>query len=85
MVYGGFGKKVAFIRPVIERVHFVHGQIGNPGCMQVEIGDLETTAMLPFVGHFRTLWTRVFEAFLPRSLPGERFCFTAELLASNIY
>src|SRR5271170_4048858 len=85
MVYGGFEKKLAFIQPVIERVHFLHGRIGNPGCMQVDIGDLENAATLPFVDHFRTLWTRVFDAFLRRSSPGERFCFTAELLASNIY
>ncbi len=85
MVYGGFEKKLAFIQPVIERVHFLHGRIGNPGSMQVDIGDRETAATLPFVAHFRTLWTRVFEAFLRRRSPGERFCFTAELLASNIY
>jgi hypothetical protein len=85
MVYGGFEKKVAFIQPVIERVHFLHGRVGNSGCMQVDVGDLESAATLPFVDHFRTLWTQVFEAFLRRSPPGERFCFTAELLASNIY
>jgi len=85
MVYGDFDKKVAFLQPVIERVHFLHGRIGNPGCMQVDIGDLESAATLPFVEHFRTLWTRVFEAFLRRSSPDERFCFAAELLASKIY
>jgi hypothetical protein len=53
--------------------------------MQVDIGDLKSAAMLPFVDHFRALWTRVFEAFLRRGSPDERFCFTAELLASNIY
>jgi hypothetical protein len=25
------------IEPVIERVHFLHGRIGNPGCMQVDV------------------------------------------------
>ena len=84
MVYGGFEKKLAFIQPVIERVHFLHGRIGNPGCMQVDVGDLESAAMLPFVRHFRTLWTQVFEAFLRRSST-DPFCFTAELLASKIY
>jgi sugar phosphate isomerase/epimerase len=85
MVYGGFENKLAFIQPVIERVHFVHGRIGNPGCMQVDIGNMENASRLPFVAHFRTLWTQVFTAFLRRSLPGESICFTTELLASNIY
>jgi sugar phosphate isomerase/epimerase len=31
MVYGGFERKLAFIQPVIERVRFIHGRIGNPG------------------------------------------------------
>ena len=39
MVYGGFENKLEFIRPVLERVGFIHGRIGNPGCMQVDIGD----------------------------------------------
>ena len=85
MVYGGFENKLAYIQPVIERVHFIHGRIGNPGCMQVDIGDLENASKLPFVAHFRTLWTRVFDTFLRRSLPGESICFTPELLAPEIY
>ena len=85
MVYGGFEKKLAFIQPVIERVHFLHGRIGNPGCMQVDVGDLESAAKLPFVAHFRLLWTQVFQAFLQRRSPDESFCFTAELLAANVY
>lgn len=85
MVYGGFETKLAFIQPVIERVHFLHGRIGNPGCMQVDIGDLESSAKLPFVQHFRTLWKQEFTAFLRRSSPGQSFCFTAELLAPQIY
>jgi len=85
MVYGGFEKKLAFIQPVIERVHFLHGRIGTPGCMQVDVGDLENAAKLPFVGHFRELWTQVFTAFLRRSSPGASFRFAVELLASKIY
>ena len=85
MVYGGFETKLAFIQPVIERVHFLHGRIGNPGCMQVDIGDLERSSKLPCVQHFRTLWKQVFTAFLWRSSPGQSFCFAAELLAPHIY
>lgn len=85
MVYGDFEKKAAFIQPVIERVHFLHGRIGNPGCMQVDIGEIDHARELPYVRHFQALWTKVFAAFLRRSQPGESFIFTTELLASNVY
>ena len=85
MVYGGFEKKLSFIQPVIERVHFVHGRIGNPGCMQVDVGSMENASTLPFVAHFRMLWTQVFAAFLRRSSAQDSICFAVELLASNIY
>ena len=85
MVYGNFEKKAAIIQPVIERVHFLHGRIGNPGCMQVDIGEIDHARELPYVRHFQTLWTKVFAAFLRRSQPGESFIFTTELLASNVY
>ena len=39
MVYGGFENKMEFFRPVLGRIGFLHGRIGNPGCMQVDIGD----------------------------------------------
>ncbi len=52
MVYGGFEKKLSFIQPVIERVYFLHGRIGNPGCMQVDIGDLENASTLPVCRSF---------------------------------
>jgi sugar phosphate isomerase/epimerase len=83
MVYGGFERKLKFIQPVMERVRFVHGRIGNPGCMQVDIGDGETAGQ-PFVEHFRALWTAVFAAYL-RSSEVRDICFTPELLAPSIY
>lgn len=85
MVYGDFEQKLDFIRPVIERVHFMHGRIGNPGCMQVNLGEFHTALELPFVKHFRRMWEEVFRAYLRRKGPVSPFCFTVELLASNIY
>ena len=90
MVYGGFENKLAFIQPVLDRVRFVHGRIGNPGCMQVAIA-LNDPA--PYVAHFRTLWKRSFEAFLravpsPTTDPAPQqsfITFTPELLAPDIY
>jgi sugar phosphate isomerase/epimerase len=85
MVYGDFEQKLAFIQPVIERVHFMHGRIGNPGCMQVNLGDLNTALELPFVKHFRRIWEEVFRAYLRRNDFASPFCFAVELLASDIY
>jgi hypothetical protein len=83
MVYGGFGKKLAYIQPVIDRVRFLHGRIGNPGCMQVAIAPEDTA---PYVAHFRTLWTHCFSAYLRDSAPQQPFItFTAELLAPDIF
>jgi hypothetical protein len=83
MVYGGFENKLAFIQPVIDRVRFIHGRIGNPGCMQVAIAPDDPA---PYVAHFRMLWTRCFEAFLRDPEPQQPFiAFAPELLASGIF
>jgi len=83
MVYGGFERKLAFIQPVLDRVRFLHGRIGSPGCMQVAIGDGESQ---PYVQHFRTVWTRSFEAYLRAPTPKQPFIiFAPELLAPRIF
>lgn len=83
MVYGGFERKLEFIQPVIDRVRFVHGRIGNPGCMQVAISQGDTAT---YVAHFREMWTRSFGAYLRDAAPQQEFItFTAELLAAPIY
>jgi sugar phosphate isomerase/epimerase len=84
MVYGGFENKLEFIRPVLERVRFLHGRIGNPGCMQVDIGEGDESAN-PYVAHFRALWTAAFAGFLRAAAPADSICFTPELLAPKIY
>ena len=85
MVYGDFDRKLEYITPVIERTLFLHGRIGNPGCMQVELGPIEHARTLPFVQHFQKLWTAVFLAFQQRATPGRELIFTAELLSSEFY
>lgn len=83
MVYGGFDTKLAYIQPVIDRVRFLHGRIGNPGCMQVAIAADDPA---PYVAHFCALWTRCFEGFLRDPAPQQPFItFAAELLAPEIY
>jgi len=84
MVYGGFEKKLEFIRPVLERVRFIHGRIGNPGCMQVDIGDGDARER-PYVAHFRALWKAAFTGFLRAARPGDTITFAPELLAPGIY
>jgi hypothetical protein len=84
MVYGGFEMKFAFIAPVLERVRFLHGRIGNPGCIQVRI-DPNAAAEPPYVAHFKQLWTACFRNFRCTAQPGDRIYFTPELLAPDIY
>jgi len=62
MVYGGFSRKLAFIQPVLDRLRFVHGRIGNPWCMQVDVRGGDAGGQ-PYVEHFRELWTASFVGF----------------------
>jgi sugar phosphate isomerase/epimerase len=84
MVYGGFENKLELIRPVLDRVAFLHGRIGNPCCMQVDVGD-GSADQHPYVNHFRALWTESFLGFLRRSPATNQFCFAPELLGPDIY
>ena len=84
MVYGGFEMKLAFIAPVLERVRYLHGRIGNPGAMQVNVEDGDPRQH-PYVEHFRQMWTAAFQGFLQSAAAGDYICFTPELLAPQIY
>jgi hypothetical protein len=80
MVYGGFETKFAFIKPVIDRVRFLHGRIASPGCIQVPyVPDA------PYVAHFEQLWTASFRGFLNQASEGDAICFVPELLGPDIY
>jgi len=80
MKYGGFENKLTFIRPVLDRVRYMHGRIGNPGCIQVDIDDGDPDTH-PYVSHFQAMWTACFLGFLRCAQPGDFICFTPELLA----
>jgi hypothetical protein len=84
MVYGGFENKMEFFRSVLGRIGFLHGRIGNPGSMQVDVGDGSVDGR-PFVAHFRALWTESFLGYLSRRPLCDRFCFTPELLGPEFY
>lgn len=77
MVYGDWEEKLAFLRPVFERVRFFHGRIGNSGSIQM---PLRHPSMPRAIGHFRELWTRSFAGFLRSAVPGEWIAFAPELL-----
>ena len=82
LVYGDFDAKLDAIQPVFDRVRFIHGRIGTPGSIQVDVGD---GLNRPFVEHFRQIWTRTFEAFLRSADPRERIAFVPELLSPTNY
>lgn len=83
-VYGGFERKMAFIAPILARTRFLHGRIGNPGCIQVDVGD-GNVELHPYVAHFRALWTAVFAGFLDDPGAQSVIWFAPELLAADIY
>lgn len=82
MVYGGIEKKWEFLKPVFDRIRFIHGRIGNPGSIQVDIQNSEN---FEYVGHFKEMWIQSFLGFLASAIPGDYICFTVELLKADIY
>jgi hypothetical protein len=68
---------------VFERVRFIHGRVGTPGSIQVDIGDGQ--ARLSYLDHFKEMWTRSFAGFLKSAQPGDYLCFTPELLKPEIF
>ncbi|KJD34367.1 hypothetical protein PK35_00745 [Tamlana nanhaiensis] len=81
MVYGGIENKWDYIQPVFNRVRFMHGRIGNPGSIQVDVKDKNAE----YVQHFKEMWKRSFLGFLKSANPGDYICFTIELLKAEIY
>lgn len=82
LTYGNFEAKLDALAPVFERVQFLHGRIGTPGCIQVDIGQ-ETESS--FVAHFREMWTRTFRAFLASASPDNTIAFLPELLPPSSF
>jgi hypothetical protein len=83
MVYGGVEWKLDRLNPIFERVSFMHGRIGDPGAMQVEV--LGPNDHRSFVDHFREMWTRTFRNFLRNAQVGDYLCFTPEVLPATIF
>jgi hypothetical protein len=81
MVYGGMDEKLAFLAPVFDRVRYLHGRIGNPGCIQVAVHGADDPSS--YVAHFREMWTRSMVGFLRDAAPGDYLTFAPELLGSS--
>jgi hypothetical protein len=83
LVYGGFETKLAYMEPLLERVRFIHGRIGDPGCIQVDVGD--GSGQSSYLLHFRTLWVEVFRRFRLLAASSDHILFVPELLSPRIY
>jgi hypothetical protein len=80
MTYGDWDAKVAFVAPVLERTRFLHGRIGDSGCIQIGLDGVGTDDEPASVAHFRELWTAAARGFLETAEPGDVLVFTPELL-----
>ena len=90
MVYGDFEGKLDLLEGVFERVRFMHGRIGSPGCIQVDIGEgvspcLQQTGPRDFLSDFREIWTRAMAGFLRHADDSETLIFAPEILMPSIY
>jgi hypothetical protein len=85
MVYGGIDTKLAFMRPVLDRVRFIHGRIGNPGSMQVAVAPEPDGTWPSYVQHFQAMWTAAMRGFLADAGPGDYLVFAPELLHPQIF
>jgi hypothetical protein len=90
MVYGGLEMKLDFLAPVFDRIKFIHGRIGSPGCMQVTVGDGKTrprhaSGDIDFLEDYKKIWSRAFAGFLRNAAPGESLIFCPEILSGQYY
>jgi hypothetical protein len=78
------------MQPIFDRTRFMHGRIGNPSSIQVDIADgrspvPQVFGIQNFVDHYRQMWTRAMAGFLKSAKPGDYLIFAPEILAPNIY
>jgi hypothetical protein len=83
MTYGDFEERLRFLAPVFERTRFLHGRIGDPGCIQIDVGDGDP-ARHPSVAHFEAFWTAACAGFLATAADDEHLVFAPELLPAQI-
>ena len=69
---------------MLNRVRFIHGRIGNPGCIQVDIDDGDPDSHAD-VDHFKALWQACFRGLLASAQAGDYVLFVPELPSPRIY
>jgi sugar phosphate isomerase/epimerase len=87
---GRLADKLDFLAPVLERTRFMHGRIGSPGCIQVDIGDGKSPipqehGVDGFLADWREMWTRAMTGFLKTAAPGDSLPFAPEILDGSYY
>jgi hypothetical protein len=88
--YGNLPAKLDAMQPIFDRVRFMHGRIGSPGCMQVDIADgvapiPQSFGIVNFLMDHREMWTRAMQGFLSSAKPGDYLVLAPEILAPKIY
>lgn len=76
MTYQGFDTVRKHLAPILERVGFFHGRIGNGECMQVDVGDGIDN---PHAQNFKSLWTEAMGYWKRSAKPGDILPFAPEL------
>jgi hypothetical protein len=91
LVYGDWNAKLEFMKPIFERIGFLHGRIASPGCMQMPIDaslmarPIQAHGHINYLVHFRELWILGMLGFLGLAGPGDALIFAPELLSSEHY
>jgi hypothetical protein len=90
LAYGDLQAKFTAMQPIFDRTRFMHGRIGNPSSIQVDIADGQSPVpqvfgVHDFVDHYCQMWTRAMAGFLNSAKPGDYLIFAPEILAPNIY
>ncbi|MEI6338667.1 MAG: hypothetical protein WCQ57_08820, partial [Verrucomicrobiota bacterium] len=90
MVYGGLEMKMEFMKPIFDRIGFIHGRIASPGHMQVPIDDIASrpaaaVGIIDYFADFRAIWATAMRGFLDRAGPGDILVFAPELLSGTHY
>jgi len=80
MAYGDFEAKLQFLQPIMQNAGFIHGRVGNSGCIQTPIIALDSI----HINHFRALWKETFRQFFKNDLH-HQIVFCPELLPAPGY
>ena len=82
MRYGDVEDKLVIMRPIFERVRFIHGRIGTGGTIQVPIGLGDRDE--PHVSIFTRMWQCCFAGFLANATPDSAIPFAPEILPEAV-